>query len=630
RIRARPMVAPQLKQLIHESPAIWARIDRTLQFGRKDAEKGIDQLSRLWHESSMIPPVFGALLVRNLIVLYLRLGLPQRIDALLKAGLDRYPRCAELYFLAGWIALQQGNLKEASRYAARALENPDPSFVGSGGEGSYRSAWLAGLSAELQGKQKQTVAMYLPGLADQPAFLPSVQGLLRQHLDASTARSLGAIILPRLVHHEPQYAEAVFRFLLLHRQNEAARRILNLAQIPDNLRETLQASLDQSCMSLRPRPRLAGVKPGVILTGPFYVHSSLARINRELGAAITAATDLETALDPSGEGDVAGNELPHFEAISRGLKQQLSRLDLSIRLHWPPDFTRPPCGKLALNLPWEYTAIPCRWVEQIERNVDELWVLSRFSRDAFVEAGVSPSLIQVISPGVDTETFKPQGVSWRPDGCKRFVFLFVGGAISRKGIDILWNAYQSAFTSSDDVTLVIKEMGAGTFYQGQSLVGRIRAAAAAKPRTPHLMVLGDEFDDVKLAALYRGANTLVLPYRGEGFGMPLAEALACGTPVVTTGAGPAREFCPPEASFFIPARAAELDTSQSSLGPLSSPMTWFEPDVTELAHTMRRVYERPDECTQGTASASEKIRAALRWKRITGMMLERIRHLVDL
>jgi glycosyltransferase involved in cell wall biosynthesis len=48
-------------------------------------------------------------------------------------------------------------------------------------------------------------------------------------------------------------------------------------------------------------------------------------------------------------------------------------------------------------------------------------------------------------------------------------------------------------------------------------------------------------DDEGLAALYRGARCLVFPSLYEGFGLPVLEAMACGTPVVTTRGGATEE-----------------------------------------------------------------------------------------
>ncbi len=48
-------------------------------------------------------------------------------------------------------------------------------------------------------------------------------------------------------------------------------------------------------------------------------------------------------------------------------------------------------------------------------------------------------------------------------------------------------------------------------------------------------------DDEELAALYRGARCLVFPSLYEGFGLPVLEAMACGTPVVTTRGGATEE-----------------------------------------------------------------------------------------
>lgn len=628
RIAAAAAPAPEFIEFLEKSPKPWARITRALFTEQRNPGEGTEQLSRMWSDTAIIPPAFGALLVRNLIVLVIRQNNLSQAENLARLAMDRYPRCAELAFLSGWICIQLEKLRTAGTYARQALESADPSFVGSGGEGSYRSQWLLGLAFELDGKQGLAIQCYHAGAHARPAFLPSILGILRQRVNTLIAGQLYYSMFANLVRREPQYSELIFHYLLLHRQLEPARRLLDFTEIPDEARQRLQKSLDEASAAMHARPRPATVKPGVMLIGPFYVHSSIARINRELGAALSSAGDLEVAMEPHTFGDVLGVHLPHFQSTSSGFKRRLSRLDLTIRHHWPPEVDPPACGKLVAMVHWEYGSAPKRWVEKIEKNVAELWVSSQFTKGVFERSGVNPNRIRVMPPGIDTDFFRPDGPSWRPEGCRRFVFLFVGGAIPRKGADVLWKAYSKAFRFTDDATLVIKDIGASTFYKGQSLAELIRAATRA-PRSPHVIILNDEMDDAQLASLYRGSDIFVLPYRGEGFGMPLAEALACGKPVITTGLGPAREFCPPEASFFISARVLEFDDPNSQAGPTAFSQSCFDPDVNELAATMRQTFERGERLSAQGLLAAEKIRADLSWDRVMRLQLDRIRQLVS-
>jgi glycosyltransferase involved in cell wall biosynthesis len=127
-----------------------------------------------------------------------------------------------------------------------------------------------------------------------------------------------------------------------------------------------------------------------------------------------------------------------------------------------------------------------------------------------------------------------------------------------------------------------------------------------------------------MASLYRSANALVLPYRGEGFGMPLVEAMACGTPVIVPQAGPALEFCNADDSYFIPATEVPVPEPPPPLGEFSGLWTWFEPDVTSLARTMRHIYEHPEEARQRGAQASERVRKTFSWETILPLYHARI------
>ena len=267
--------------------------------------------------------------------------------------------------------------------------------------------------------------------------------------------------------------------------------------------------------------------------GDFDAISSLARINSEVVRRLGDGFTVDIAADDRPDRTTAP---PRPAAVE-------------VRHQWPPRFDDPGLGRLVLIQPWEFGSIPRDWVEPLQ-DVDEVWVPSDYVRDMYVGDGVPADRVHVVPNGVDLDTYRPDGPARRlaPDGV--CVFLFVGGTIYRKGIDVLLAAFEEAFAGRDDVLLVIKDVGAGTFYSGMNVGDELRRREAAGA---NVRMLSDDLDDEGLAALYRGADVLVHPYRGEGFAMPVLEAMACGRPVLVTGGGPTDEFCPPEASWRIPA-----------------------------------------------------------------------------
>ena len=615
--------SPKAEAALRKNREPWSPLYLSLLQEHRQPGAGIKTLEQIWRDKKL-HRIIVSLALRNLVVLAIRDGNLDKANELLTRGIKAYPGYAELHYLAADLCLRQQPSK-APGHLTQAMERAEAGFVGSGGEASYRARWLIGKVADLAGHQTVAVEGYRTGLFQRPAFRPSVEALLNQRLSRETIDVLQWEMCA-LVRREPDYLEPVFNYLLLHRAFPAARRLAETLALPEENRAALREKVESTAAPFRPSANRNGCKPGIMLTGPFFVHSSIGRINREIGAALLQTADLDAGLEPHGFASALAHKLPHSRVVADGLLRHPQRLELTIRHHWPPDFRPPPTGKLATIVHWEYGVVPTKWVEGIQQNVDELWVASRFVRDVFVQGGVDPGRVHVIPPGVDTSLFRPEGPVWQPEGCGRFVFLFVGGSIRRKGVDLLLEAYKQAFCPEDDVTLIIKDHGSKEFYKHNNFLDQIQRFAR-NARNPHLLLVTREMNDSDLAALYRGCNAFVLPYRGEGFGMPLAEAMACGKPVVTTALGPASEFCTDETGYLIPAEVAPLPEALLPLGKLTGELTWFEPNLGELVRTLRQVYEQREQAARRGAAAAERIKTTHAWPRIAELYLERIRHL---
>ena len=497
---------------------------------------GVESLREIWQKRKL-PALLASLVLRNLIVTLVRQKQFEKADELLTLGARAYPGYADLDYLSAVVWIHRRKSSQAVAHLERAMRRTPGEFVGSGGETSYRASWLFGTICEQIGDQDRALTHFLPGVYQQPAFGPSLAGILRQRVSRYRSEQLHKP-LGELVRREPAYLGAVFEFFLRHRSLGPARRLLQTLPVPPEAKETLQARLSAAERRLQPRPREAQEKPGVVLEGSFGILSGHARINRALGSGLLDAPSLDVTLEPTAGSAANSRVLRQREKIEQGMARSSARVDLTIRHQWPPDFRPPEAGRLACIVPWEHRAVPRAWVREIERSVEELWVPSRFVAEAFAGGGVRRERVHVIPNGFAPEVFHPRVSPWRPDHCRGCLFLFVGGTIRRKGADLLLQAYADAFSEDDDVTLVFKDTGASSFYRHNTLLPQVRRAAA-RPGSAPILVLTEEMDDDALAALYRGCDALVLPYRGEGFGMPLVEAMACARPVVTTAAGPA-------------------------------------------------------------------------------------------
>lgn len=151
--------------------------------------------------------------------------------------------------------------------------------------------------------------------------------------------------------------------------------------------------------------------------------------------------------------------------------------------------------------------------------------------------------ITVISGGVDTGRFHPDAEQ-RLDLPERYV-LFVGSLQARKNLARLLEAWQQMKDATPDTWLVIAGASSKIFRQ-------MRLASGER-----VTFLGSICES-DLPGLYAHAAFFVLPSSDEGFGLPLLEAMASGTPVAASRAGSLPEVVGEAGLYFNPSDISEM------------------------------------------------------------------------
>jgi glycosyltransferase involved in cell wall biosynthesis len=373
-----------------------------------------------------------------------------------------------------------------------------------------------------------------------------------------------------------------------------------------------------------------GGRSTVRWVGDIFSHHSLAHANREIVGRLAAEGTAFDVVACTGErppypidtvGELGGVTV---RPTTGPVDEVAAPAAVEVRHQWPPDLSPPANGRLVLMQPWEFGELPAEWVGPVRDVVDELWVPTTWGRDCAVASGVPADRVHVVPYGVDVDRFRPDGPRFALATTKRTRLLFVGGCIERKGIDILLEAYLGAFGAADDVCLVVKPFGSDTVYRTSTLEADVRRAAVGSGAA--VEVVDGDLTGGEMADLFRSCDALVHPYRGEGFGLPIAEAMASGLPVVVPDDGPCLDFCDDRTGWLVPARRVRIAPAEWT--PTVGGSWWSETSRLGLVAALRQVVADPAERRRRGAAGRERIVAGFTWERTAAVVADRLATLV--
>lgn len=358
----------------------------------------------------------------------------------------------------------------------------------------------------------------------------------------------------------------------------------------------------------------------ITIIGPFATEYSLAKVNRALALALTKKfPKIKVKLWADNDNS---DRLPEKQEYDRYpflkdlFSSELGNPDVVIYNNFPKSqyapygFDKLP-GKIKLAyLAWEESIFPKRWVSECNQYLHGLLVTSEHTKQIFKNSGIAIPMF-VIPEGLDIPFATPESIAINTK--KSFKFLHNSSGQYRKGVDVLLKAYFAEFSANDDVALVLK------LFPNSSLDKEIDRLVYSAPATaPEVVMIKDgNVSDGQLRSLYENAQAVVLPSRAEGFGIPMAEAMQLGKPLITTGFSGQMDFCTSSNAFLIDYK---LVPSQSHLNIPGAKVA--EPDQQSLQKQMRYVFENLSSEAVINKTAMAKTRASeLTWENTATMIV---------
>jgi glycosyltransferase involved in cell wall biosynthesis len=236
---------------------------------------------------------------------------------------------------------------------------------------------------------------------------------------------------------------------------------------------------------------------------------------------------------------------------------------------------------------WELPDPPSDWAG-CDRNVAEIWTPSQFSRASLARLCSQP--IHVVPHHIPVRAARRRC----PDG--PFTVLAMAdsrSSLTRKNPDGALRAFRTAFGTSNAARLMLKlsgrdeELQTFTDSHGDLLSGG------------NVAIVRGHLDHTELAVLYRSADVMLSLHRAEGFGLPMAEAMAHAVPIVATGWSGNLTFMSAADSYLVPYTLVAVDDASAIYGS----SFWAEPDLDDAANALRRLAEQPEYYARLAAAA---------------------------
>lgn len=320
---------------------------------------------------------------------------------------------------------------------------------------------------------------------------------------------------------------------------------------------------------------------GVNLYGYFGSALSVGRTARSMSRALSAAgVSVDRRSDPAGLGPLAGD---NALTATQGWSHDVNLLCVNA------DRTADAIARLgshafdrrvtAAHWAWETTMLAPDAISALEL-IDQVWVTSTYVADAVRRAGGGARVIDQPVEVPRWSTARTRADFGLPEGFLVLCSFDWSSVAERKNPQGVLAAYTRAFGPDDGAALVFKTMNGDRGWAGMDA---LRLAIGDRP---DVRIIDGWVSDVDMITHLQLADCFISLHRSEGFGLLMAEAMACATPCIATAYSGNLDFMDEHTSYLVPATEIPVPDDVPVYGGLGA---WGDPDIDAAADLLQQV-----------------------------------------
>ena len=217
-------------------------------------------------------------------------------------------------------------------------------------------------------------------------------------------------------------------------------------------------------------------------------------------------------------------DVVHFHDVFR-FSGDVSKIQSVVTVH---DLASVTTGYYSFRSRW----LKSRALRRLKESSARIITVSEFTRRELMEvSGINPSRVTSIPLGIDGRIFeKPRNLVGELCQKHQPYVLFVGGCHPRKNVAGILRS-MNIWGEDTDAALILAGPGL------KNKVSEMKAFQTLSSKFRDRVKFAQSVSDGSLGELYRNAICLLFPSYHEGFGLPVAEAMCCGCPVICSNRG---------------------------------------------------------------------------------------------